>query len=164
MSETPSPLDPDHAAFIQSGVSVIAASRNGRNETTLTRALGCRVSADRCHVTVFVSATQSGALLADVRANGAVAVVFSQPSTHRTIQLKGTDAAVGELVADDPHLIADYRRRMVTELRHPGFDEPFTRALLSAVPGDIVAVTFTPSAAFLQTPGPKAGTPLKAGT
>ena len=34
-----------------------------------------------------------------VRATRAVAVVFSQPTTHRTIQLKGTDAQVGPLAA-----------------------------------------------------------------
>ena len=34
-------------------------------------------------------------MLDDIAANGMIAVVFSQPSTHRTIQLKGTDARRG---------------------------------------------------------------------
>jgi Pyridoxamine 5'-phosphate oxidase len=158
-----SPLDPEHAAFVQGGVSIIAASRNANNEPSLSRAIGCRVAQDRRQVTFFLSAAQSGALLADLRANGAVAVVFSQPSTHRTLQLKGTDAAVTTLGKDDVHILAAYRQRLTAELAPLGFSEPFTRALFSCPTGDVVAVNFTVAEAFVQTPGPKAGTPLQAG-
>ena len=153
-------LDPGDAAFIQGGVSIIAAGRDGMNETTVSRAMGCRVSADRRHVTVFLSAARSGALLSDIRANGIIAVVFSQPTSHRTIQLKGTDAAVVSLQDDDPHIWAAYREQFAAEVRPLGFSDAFVRVTFKAPSGDVVAVTFTPSAAFLQTPGPKAGTPL----
>lgn len=155
-------LDPEHAAFIQGRVSIIAASRNHDNEPNLSRAIGCRVSADRRRVTLFLFAAQSGALLADVRANGAIAVVFSQPSTHRTVQLKGTDAAAAELTKDDVQVLGAYRQKFIAELESIGFSEPFTRALLACPAGDVVAVGFTVAAAFVQTPGPKAGTPLHA--
>jgi hypothetical protein len=164
MTPVASPLDPDHAEFVQSAVSIIAASRNERNETTLSRAVGCRVSPDRRRVTIFLSVSQSSALLADLRANGAIAAVFSRPRRHVAIQLKGADAAVVPLTEEDPHLLAAYRRRMVEEIRPIGFTEAFVRTLLAVTPGDAVAVAFTPSAAFLQTPGPKAGMPLSART
>jgi hypothetical protein len=161
MTQDVVPLDPDHAALIQSGVSIIVAARNAENETTVSRALGCRVAADRRRVTLFLSAAQSGALLADLRANGIIAAVFGQPSTHRAIQLKGTDAAVVPLPADHAHVLAEHRRLMALEVRATGISEAFVRAMLAAAPGDVVAVTFEPSAAFLQTPGPKAGTRLE---
>jgi len=50
----PSPLDADHAAFIQSGVSVIVASRNADFIADVVRGCGCRVSRDRRQVTVLV--------------------------------------------------------------------------------------------------------------
>ncbi|HXH04504.1 MAG TPA: hypothetical protein VNN09_14465 [Candidatus Competibacteraceae bacterium] len=43
------------------------------------------------------AASRSAAVLAELRADGAIAVVFSRASTHRTVQLKGTDAAVTAL-------------------------------------------------------------------
>ena len=153
-------LEPEDAAFIQGGVSIIAAARDGTNDTTVARAMGCRVLPDRRQVTIFLSAAQSGALLSDIRANGILAVVFSQPTSHRTIQLKGTDAVVVSLENDDPHIWAAYREQLTGELKALGFSDAFVRAMLKAPSGDVVAVTFTPSAAFLQTPGPKAGTPL----
>ena len=161
MSSTAAPLDSEHADFIRGGVSIIVAARDARNETTVSRALGCRVADDGRRVTVFVSAAQSGVLLADVRDNGVIAVVFSQPTTHRAIQLKGTDAAVVPLAPDDPHVLAAYRGSMTARVAPLGFSESFVRAFLSVAPGDVVAIAFTPSAAFSQTPGPKAGSPLK---
>jgi hypothetical protein len=161
MTEEAAPLAPDEAAFIEGGVSIIAAARDAQHEMTVSRAMGCRVSADRRRVTIFLSTVQSGALLADVRANGVIAVVFSQPTSHRAIQLKGFDAAVVPLTPEDPHLWVAYRARLAAEVRHIGFSEVFVRAMLNAPSGDVVAVAFTPSAAFLQTPGPKAGTPLQ---
>jgi hypothetical protein len=158
---TNAPLDAEHAEFISGGVSIQVAGRDAANETTVTRAVGCRVSGDRRCVTVFVSAAQSGALLADVRANGAIAVVFSQPTTHRAIQIKGTDATVVSLEPDDPHLIAAYRAKLGAQVAPLGFSEAFVRSLLSIAPGDVVAIAFTPCAAFLQTPGPKAGSALR---
>ena len=42
-----------------------------------------------------------------------------------------------------------------------GFGEAFGRALVDCNPADLVAVAFTPKAAFRQTPGPNAGAPLE---
>lgn len=154
-------LNPRDAAFIEGGVAIIAAARNAENEATVSRAIGCRVSDDRRRVTIFLSAAKSGALLADVRANGVIAVVFSQPTSHRAIQLKGTDASVVALTADDPHVWAVYPGRIAAEVQRIGFSDVFVRTMLSVPSGDVVAVAFTPSAAFIQTPGPKAGTPLE---
>jgi hypothetical protein len=161
MSENAPPLDAEHAAFIEGPVSITAASRNARNETTLSRVFGCRVSADRRRVTVFLSAAQSAALLADLRGNGTIAVVFSRPSTHRTIQLKGSDATVVPMTGEDPRLLAAYSRQWAAEIRPLGFSKEFAGILAPLAPGDVVAVAFTPAAAFLQTPGPKAGTALR---
>lgn len=155
-------LSPEDAAFIQGGVSIHAAARDASNDTAVARAIGCRVSADRRQVTIFLSAVQAAPLLANVRGNGVIATVFSEPSSHRTIQLKGTDAAVVPSTPDDPHLWSSYRARLTAEDRPLGFSDAFVRAMLSPASGDVVAVAFTPSAAFQQTPGPRAGAPLPA--
>jgi hypothetical protein len=38
-----------------------------------------------------------------------------------------------------------------------GYDQAFVGTLLAYEPADLVAVTFTPTSAFAQTPGPQAG-------
>lgn len=161
MTNELAPLDAEHAAFIEGRVSIIAASCGANNEPNLSRAVGCRVTPDRRTVTLFLFAAQSGALLADLRANGAIAVVFSEPSTHRTLQLKGNDANVAALDRNDAEILATYRQGFAAELAGMGYLEIFARTLLGCAAGDVVAVNFTVAEAFVQTPGPKAGTPLQ---
>jgi hypothetical protein len=165
MKNEPVPLvDAHHAAFIRTGVSVSVGAYSQGKIPSQARATGCRVSSDRRRVSLFLSATQAADLLTDIRSNGAIAVVFSQPSSHRTVQLKGNDAIVGDLADDDYRIVDSYRDAFVQELEPLGFDPVMIRAMLACPPADLVAVSFTPAAAFSQTPGPNAGEPLKART
>lgn len=153
-------LDPELAQFLHQGITVHAGSRDAHNVPNLSRALGCRFSGDMKRLTVFVLASHSGAMLADFRANGHIAVVISKPSSHRTIQLKGTDAAVESLQEDDHVLIARQRDAFIKELTDLGYRIGLPKTLLSGARADVIAVGFTITAAFSQTPGPAAGTPL----
>jgi hypothetical protein len=155
------PLDTAHASFIQGPVSVVVASRNADGVTDVVRGCGCRVSRDRRQVTVLVEPGRASSLLDDVAANGMIAVVFSQPSTHQTIQLKGTDARVVRVTAADRAAARQHLRVWSEDLERIGFDVRFAGALHGGT-GELVAIRFTPAAAFQQTPGPAAGQPLKA--
>jgi hypothetical protein len=163
-SPLPAPIiDAAHAAFLLGRVSIVAASRDEHNVPTLMRAVGCRLSRDRRKVTILLRASQSVRLLADLRVDGIIAVVFSEPSTHRTLQLKGEGADVHPLQRGDATLLARYRDVMVAEICPLGYAEALIRAMLSCPVDDAVAVTFRPTRAFSQTPGPGAGRPLPAG-
>jgi hypothetical protein len=150
-------LDAANAKFIQSGVMVSVASRDARHVPSVTRALGCRVAPDRRRVTAFLVASQSEPLLRDLRDTRVIAAVFSQPSTHRTIQLKGTDATLGALEPGDAALIEANRIALTKDMAVLGYTEVFVRTILAYEPADLVAVTFRPTSAFAQTPGPQAG-------
>ena len=154
-------LDEAHAAFLCGGVSLVMGTRDRANRPDLVRALGCRVSADRRRVTVIVSAEQAAAALADLRDNRAVALVASQPSTHRTLQLKGFDAAIAAASEQDRILADRYRAALAAELQLIAFGAPFAEALLASDADELLAVSFTPEHAFDQTPGPAAGAPLR---
>lgn len=149
-------LDPDHAAFVQGGVSVVVSSRNDRFVADVLRGCGCRVSRDRRKVTVLVERERTGTVVDDVRANGRIAVVFSQPSTHRTLQLKGTDASVGRATAADLRTSRRHLESWMADMRKLGYEAAFTRAVRGEGT-DLLAITFTVAAAFEQTPGPAAG-------
>jgi len=153
-------LDPQDARFIQGGVSVVIASRNAELVPDVVRGCGCRVSRDRRSVTVLVDRIRAEGLLADLDANGRIAAVFSQPSTHQTIQLKGSDAVVTATGRRDRALLATQRDAWIDDLRRIGYSREFAEALCGPVPRALAAIAFTPAAAFQQTPGPAAGQPL----
>ena len=153
------PLDADNAAFIQGGVSVIVATRNSECVPDVVRGCGCRVSRDRRRITVLVEPGRADTLLGDIAANGMIAVVFSQPSTHRTIQLKGSDARIVKVTAADRAIAARHLRDWSEDLCRIGYTPEFANAVRGDVPR-LAAIAFTPSAAFQQTPGPGAGKPL----
>jgi hypothetical protein len=154
-------LDEATAAFIQSSVSINASSRTAENVPVTARGAGCRVSKDRRTVTLLFSAPGSEALLESVRVTGQIATVFSRPSTHQTIQLKGKDAVAVPLPRGHIALAQRHREALIAEVTPLGFPEAVTRALLWFDPSDLTAVTFAPTEAFHQTPGPRAGEPLK---
>lgn len=153
-------IDAQRAAFLSGGVSIVASARGADRWPTLARASGCAVSADGRRVTLFFAASRSAALLDSLRATGAIAVVFNEPGTHRSIQLKAADAAVGPLAPGDGARVEQYAAAFAAAICPLGFSEPLARAMVWSAPEDLLAVTFSPSRGFDQTPGPRAGAPL----
>jgi len=154
-------LDAARAVFITHRVSMGVASCSAERVPSLARALGCRVSADRRQVTVFVSVPRAAAVLRDLSAGGAIAVVFSLPRTHETLQLKGARASIVPLDDSDRARMAAYVESFMEEIRHVGYKDSFTHALVSGLDDECVGVMFEPTAAFVQTPGPNAGQRLE---
>jgi hypothetical protein len=153
-------LSPDLVAMMERGVSVIVGSRDAALRPSIMRALGSSVEDGGRKVTVFVSRRQSRQLVQDIAATGHVAAVFSEPSTHRTVQLKARRAVLRSATAADEPLLARYLASMEHEIQQVGFAPHMTRAMLAHKLEDLVAITFEPEVAFDQTPGPKAGTRL----
>jgi hypothetical protein len=162
MSEACMPplLSPVHIALIAKGVSVIAASHDLANRPSIMRAVGSAISADGRSITVFLSRPQARQLLADVATTGRIAVVFSEPSSHCSVQVKGVRAAIRAGGPEDLPVLHRYLKSMERELAQIAFGPEFARTMLSHRVEDLVAITFEPVAAFDQTPGPKAGTAL----
>jgi len=158
------PLEEELARFLASRISVQVATCDAQGFTTLVRALGARVAADRRRVTMLLARSQAAPLLAMLRENGQIAVVFSHPVSHRTVQLKGRDAAVEAATPADEAELAPYATAMAAHLAAYDVPEAFARAMVSCPPGDLVAVSFTPCEAYGQTPGPGAGERLERGT
>lgn len=153
-------LDRSHCAFMQQGVSILIASSGAANRPCVCRAAGCRVREDG-RVLVFVDVARGRRVLDAVGASSAVAVAFSEPPTHRTIQVKGTDATV-VATADDGAVIGEYADQFAATLTALGYSDRMARALVAADPARARAVLFTPTAVFDQTPGPGAGAPVAA--
>lgn len=148
------------AAFLGVGTSVSVASTAAGGRPVVGRALAWRLEADGRTVTVILDDAANEGLVDALAASARVAVVLTQPTTHRSIQFKGRNARVAaappDAVALAEHHIAGFAR----ELAAIGYGDAFTRALCAFQAADLVAVSFSPDAGFDQTPGPNAGEPL----
>lgn len=158
----PSPglLSPADIDMIDRGVSVIVSSRDAALRPSLMRAVGSRINADGSEITVYLARSQSAQLLQDLASSGRIAVVFSSPSSHRSVQVKGTGINGRAATAHDLPLLLRYRQAMEFEICSIGYRLEFLHAMLAFELEDLVAISFTPTHAFDQTPGPKAGSPL----
>jgi hypothetical protein len=158
-------LGAEEAAFLRiEHLSILAASHGPDNLPFVARALGRRLAKDSERITLFFPASDAQDLLSNVAGNGMIAVIFALPSTHQALQLKGTDAKVERPAKSDFKLTVSYRHAFADHLTKLGYPGQVFEALLDCEPDDLRAVTFTPSAAFSQTPGPGAGRAIGATT
>lgn len=153
-------LPPDLLAMIGRGVSVIVSSCGHDLTPSLMRAVGSQISPAGDRITVFLNRSQSARLLQDVASTGRVAVVFSEPYSHRTVQVKASRARLREACAEDEPALQRYCQAMQGELGRIGFAPAFAVAMLAYRLEDVSAIEFAPEQAFDQTPGPRAGQPL----
>jgi hypothetical protein len=155
-------LDSDNAAFIQTGVSISLAACSPDRLPCMSRGLGCKLIDGGRQIAIFIKRSQSAELLENIRNTGKVANVFSLPSSNRTVQLKGVDAQILPFDPADLHLIETHIPQFLDEVIPLGMQENVVWALFGYTVDDLVTVVYSPSAAFTQTPGPKAGDPLGA--
>jgi hypothetical protein len=154
-------LDEGLCAFVAGGVSIGIGTRDDRMRPHAVRAVGGRH--DGARIVLFVPRRQGRRVLEDVAANGRISVVFSQPSTHRTVQLKGRDARIEPLGPGDRELALAYRDALGRDLARVGYPEGLAVVLLEGLDEEVDAVVFTPDEGYDATPGPKAGSPLRGG-
>ncbi|MGB4063753.1 MAG: hypothetical protein WBK19_08010 [Azonexus sp.] len=153
-------LDSDNAAFILTGVSISLAACAVDRLPCMSRGLGCKLVGGGRQVAIFVKRSQSAELLENIRNTGRVANVFNLPSSNRTLQLKGDDASIQPFDPADLPVIESHISLFLDEVIPFGMQENMIRALFACTVDDLVTVVYSPSAAFTQTPGPKAGDPL----
>lgn len=156
MTEPPD-LNPAFLAMIEKGVSLIVSSAGPDLVPSVMRAVGSRVDDGGRRITAYLSRSQSTTLLRDIARSGRLAAVFSQPSTHLTLQLKSRRVRLREADASDAAPLAAYLRSMQDELAALGYPRDLATVMLAHRRDDLVAVEFQPDEAFDQTPGLRAG-------
>lgn len=155
-------LDDEHVEFMTGGaISSAVSSRDARNQPSVAKGLAVRVRDDRRTVEVFVDAERAAGLLQDLRAGSPIAMVCSEPKSHRTIQVKGKRADIEAIAPGDERFVAARVEAVVTHIVPLGYRDEALRAYFAFTPAQLLKIVFAASAAFLQTPGPGAGAPLK---
>lgn len=138
--------------FLEQGVSLIAVSSDASRVPSITRCAAARLD-DAGQVRVLISMPEGAAVVANIENSRRLALSCARPSTYRTFQLKGADARRTEWpegeAAARAHLAA-----FSSEVEPLGLTAAACARLWSS---HFVAIAFTPSEIFDQSPGPSAG-------
>lgn len=148
------------ADFCASGVSIVLASCGPAGRPVVGRGLACRIGGEG-RMRIVLRRSSNHALLDALASGWHIAATFTQPTTHRSIQIKAKGATVSEPeVADGPAVMAQtlaFRRELVDV----GYPDIFAATYVAFEPHELVALDFLPEQAFVQTPGPSAGSALR---
>lgn len=154
----PDPLvPPDLAALLESGLSVVVGTRDVDLRPDCAFAAGIRVRPDGMALTVFLGSEPAARTIANLRANGAVAITASRPADYRTFQLKGRAVRVEPVPEEGRDLLVACREALAGQLEAVGWERELPRRFTV---WPCVAVEVELDAVFDQTPGPRAGSSL----
>ncbi|MGE0324955.1 MAG: pyridoxamine 5'-phosphate oxidase family protein [Polyangiaceae bacterium] len=154
----PVALPEELVEFLESGVSIIIATRDAQLRPEVLRGLGAMVSADRQSFTLFVNAALSERLLRDIDDNGRIAVAFSRIHDHRTVQLKGKVLEVRDVTSEQLPELERYRVAFAEQVAMAGMPRSVTRRMRIS---PSLALRVAIDEGFDQTPGPGAGRPME---
>lgn len=143
--------------FVESGVGVLIGTGDVRGRPHAAYGWGPRVGADGTTVDVFLDAARAERTLADLRANGRIAMTMADPVSYRSIQFKGTFRDSGEPDEADRAWVQQRREAFLSVTSLIGDPPAVVRNLWM---DEVVRVAFAVERAFNQTPGPEAGKPL----
>jgi len=149
-------LPPEWLPHFEVGVShrLGACSRDG--QPSICRALAAEVLADGS-VRVLVASDEGAKVLPSIRDTGHVAVTLGEPQTHRTLHLKGRNAAVVPVGAELNALLESRYQAFAAQVVPLGFKVESIHPWYMVPEGMLMSVCFTISGAWNQTPGPGAG-------
>lgn len=149
------------AEFCGSGVSVVVAASTADGLPIAGRGKACRIMPDGM-IRIFLPEPGNAVLLAAFFAGSPIAVTFSAPRNHRSIQVKGFSVRPVALDDGDLDEVARQVRAFEGELVFVNYPPRFSAAYTAYRPEEMVAIEFSPRDAFVQTPGPGAGEVLSA--
>ncbi|MDF2180346.1 hypothetical protein P2G88_18975 [Aliiglaciecola sp. CAU 1673] len=143
--------------LINQGVGIFAASSNSNCVPALSYVVGCRIHEGRQAITLFVDASEAGCLLENAKSSGRLSAVFSCPSTHQTIQIKGLVLKVSPASTEDFRYIEETVQRFTSDVMGLGFSKDYCVFMNAYDANAIMALTLQPQHIFDQTPGSQAG-------
>ncbi|MGC3981067.1 MAG: hypothetical protein QM808_07415 [Steroidobacteraceae bacterium] len=157
------PLTQELIDHIESNeVSIYMATCDTQRTLRGTRAYACRMAADGPSITTWIKVEGNDAVLANIKNSGRLALVICNVESNKALQLKAIDARITDIRSDDYPRLLTYQQGFIAKTSSLGYPADVMRTHIHFRVDALVAVQFTPIAAFTQTPGPKAGTQVGA--
>lgn len=150
-------IDAELAAFLESPVMIVVGT-GAEGAAEIGRGLGAAVENAGRTLHVVISAWQWPETVAQARTIGRIAVTFARPADYVTYQVKGRVDCVAALTPALLACAARYASQIVEVLAGLGLQPELTAPWRSE--RDLVALRIRPEQVFVQTPGPRAGSPL----
>ncbi len=152
-------LTAELAAFCQSGVSIVMASSDTGGRPVVGRGSACLIGGAG-QIRILVRRPPNVHLLQALAGGAGLAVTFTRPTTHRSIQLKARGAQVDVPRAADYAAVAAQTGALGADIVACGYAEAVAAGYTTFERHDLAAVDFLPDRAFVQTPGLLAGSAL----
>ena len=151
------PVDSDLRAFVAGGVAIVMATADEGMRPQVARAWGPRIGDDDETLTVCFEAPAGSPTRANLERGGTVAITFSQPSTYRTVQIKGPSTELRDPGEDDLAAVGEHVEAFSREAATVGLPPAAGPRFLHP---ELVAMTMAIREVYDQTPGPGAGRKL----
>lgn len=140
--------------FVVSPVMIIVGTRDEANRPSIGRAVGARIVDDE-NIELFISAWQWPETTSNLAANGQAAITFSRPSDYVSYQLKGT-ARLRAAEQRDLEQSRHYQTRLYAHFNGLGHPAKLVSPMITE--RELTVARLLVKEAYVQTPGPKAGT------
>jgi hypothetical protein len=150
-------IDDSLKEFVESPVAVIVGTGDDRGRPHVGGGWAPRVLDDRSTIELFLDTERAHFTLADLQANGRMAMTLADPVSYRSVQFKGTFTHSRPLTDADAEWVRSHREAFAAAIAIIGDPSAVIEGLWM---DDITHVAFKVEAAFDQTPGPEAGRPL----
>lgn len=149
-------LSDEISTFLQSGLSIIIGVVGPDGRARTGRALAVRV-VGRDHLRILYPNAGNAAVTATAVSGGPIAITFSAPMSHRTLQVKATSCQGDEIEPEDRVAAQDQSDAFAGILSALGYPPDFAQAISDYRSSTLCALSLNVDSAFEQTPGPGAG-------
>jgi hypothetical protein len=146
------------AAFLESGLAIVAATRDAELQPNCAPAWAVRVHADRVHLTAFLYKTAAQEMLRNLESHPEIALDFDRPTSHRACQVKGIYLSARSAKAAERPTVEQQAEAFAADLDDIGVPRALT-AGWEIWP--CTALKLRVTELYEQTPGPGAGEPLR---
>ena len=143
-------------AMLDEGVVILVVTRDDDLRPHVARAWGGLLDTEAGRLDLAVTVHDDGRVVADLEANGSVAVLIGRPSTYQTMQITGHVELIGTPGPTDLERINVHLERLVTE----GATIGLPKSLVRLAGERWVTIRVALDQFYEQTPGHKAGSAL----
>jgi hypothetical protein len=153
-TKTKIPIDEPLARFLESGLAITVATRDGELQPDGSWAWAVRVEDGGVEVSVFLYEEAAAAMLRNLTVHPEIAIVLDQPTSHRACQVKGTFLSSRAVRFEEKAEIERQVGLFRADLEAIGLPEGLTAGWV-LWPATALRVRVTD--VFEQTPGPGTG-------
>jgi hypothetical protein len=146
------------ATFLESGLSIIVATRDDGLQPDGALAWAARVHENRTHLTLFLHEKSASAMLRNLERHPWIAIDFDLPTSHRACQVKGQLVSSRKARTNERSFVEQQANAFADDLDALGIP----RALTAGWPTwPCTAFEINVTELYEQTPGPGTGERLK---